>query len=435
MAKNYQLLYSDETGHIFESPDFLMAAFDGRRFVVPPPEEFIPLARHSKLFALPDSAPVGWSPREKKFGVCGEDKRFQAVSAFLPPGFVRLYHPACRTDRKKYCLPLWAYSAVGFAGPGFHVPAVRIDSSRRWQPEQYDDRELIPEIKKLKKIFRKNRLVGHLERCAVSYHCFNAKNLFLGRWEAPLPISRRCNSSCLGCISFQKSRLFPASHERISFKPTVKEIAELAIFHLERAQDAIVSFGQGCEGEPLLEFELMADAIGMIRKNTFRGVIHLNTNGSCSEELKKLCDRGLDSVRISLSSSREALYSAYYQPSGYSFQDVLQSIRTCSSKGIYTAVNYLVFPGITDETAEWQELKRILNYSKPHFIHLRNLNIDPFFYLEKMAGAGAGKSRILGLKSLIDLIRRDFPGIKLGYFNPSSDEISMHMEYYRKFTD
>ncbi|MCK7474573.1 MAG: hypothetical protein MZV49_15640 [Rhodopseudomonas palustris] len=50
-----------------------------------------------------------------------------------------------------------------------------------------------------------NPILAQLARCATEYHCLAAKNLFLGRWEAPLPVANSCNSACVGCLSWQPS--------------------------------------------------------------------------------------------------------------------------------------------------------------------------------------------------------------------------------------
>ncbi|MCK4423827.1 MAG: hypothetical protein KAV18_07145 [Candidatus Omnitrophica bacterium] len=42
----------------------------------------------------------------------------------------------------------------------------------------------------------------------------------------------------------------------------------------------VVSFGQGCEGEPLLVYKTLSQAIKLIRKQTKKGTINLNTNAS-----------------------------------------------------------------------------------------------------------------------------------------------------------
>lgn len=49
-----------------------------------------------------------------------------------------------------------------------------------------------------------------------------------------------------------------------------KEIAQIGIYHLETAPDAIISFGQGCEGEPSLAVDNIVPAIEKSAKNRQR---------------------------------------------------------------------------------------------------------------------------------------------------------------------
>ena len=94
----------------------------------------------------------------------------------------------------------------------------------------------------------------------------------------------------------------------------------------------MVSFGQGCEGEPLLRWKEIARAIRLIRAATPRGSIHANTNGSLPEALGALCDAGLDSVRVSLNSAAPDLYAAYYRPRGYGLHEVIRSVEAARRK-------------------------------------------------------------------------------------------------------
>ncbi|MFM9005407.1 MAG: hypothetical protein ACKOSR_07880, partial [Flavobacteriales bacterium] len=69
------------------------------------------------------------------------------------------------------------------------------------------------------------------------------------------------------CISFQpEEHDLTSPQDRLTFIPTVDEIVEFTVPHLERAERPIVSFGQGCEGEPLLVWQLMRDSIIEIRR-------------------------------------------------------------------------------------------------------------------------------------------------------------------------
>ena len=63
----------------------------------------------------------------------------------------------------------------------------------------------------------------------------------------------------------------------------------VALPHLKEAEDAIVSFGQGCEGEPLMQWRLLEKSIRQMREKTDRGTINLNTNGSLPEKVRRSC--------------------------------------------------------------------------------------------------------------------------------------------------
>ena len=71
-----------------------------------------------------------------------------------------------------------------------------------------------------------------------------------GSLRGPASNRKTCNARCLGCLSLQKNSGINCTQERIAFTPTSAEIAEEALFHIGRVE-AVVSFGQGCEGEPL----------------------------------------------------------------------------------------------------------------------------------------------------------------------------------------
>jgi molybdenum cofactor biosynthesis enzyme MoaA len=188
----------------------------------------------------------------------------------------------------------------------------------------------------------------------------------------------------------------------------------IAAPHLEEAPEAIVSFGQGCEGEPLTEHRLIADSIHEIRGRTGRGTINLNTNGSIPGRVRRVAESGLDSIRISINSALPDVYAAYYRPGGYDLSDVVGSIALCRELGLYTMVNYLVFPGVSDRASEVEALGRLIRQTGLHFLHLKNLNIDPRLYLEKMP---PGDSPALGMKKMVDVLRERFPDLKIGYFN------------------
>jgi wyosine [tRNA(Phe)-imidazoG37] synthetase (radical SAM superfamily) len=240
----------------------------------------------------------------------------------------------------------------------------------------------------------------------------------MGRWECPIPTSKACNAECLGCISKQPCESgFKASHDRITFTPKVEEIVEFVSYHLENAPRPVASFGQGCEGEPLLEGELLAESIRAIRKKTQRGIINVNTNGSLPDVVRKLCDAGLDSIRVSLNSTRERYYNAYYRPKIYTFDNVVESLCIMNEHKRWSSVNYLMFPGFTDTQIELDSLISLIQKTDLKMIQTRNLNIDPLWYIQQ-AELESEHEASLGIPKWVNTIKQRFPKLLLGYFNP-----------------
>jgi pyruvate-formate lyase-activating enzyme len=421
-------LICDEEGRIVERPDLGLAGQVGRRWVPVPDEDLSPIPEGTKVFFLPESRAVGWDAEAGRPRVL---RKARAVAAMLQAGYTRTHLPAAdypagetrRSARHAY-LPLWAYAAVGWKDGGMVAGAFRIDPLTHSETCHYDDRAIAPRVRRRVKRESENRLVRHLARCALEYHCFAAKNLFMERWEAPLPTAPACNARCLGCISLQPADCCPASQDRIDFVPTVEELAGVAVPHLERVPRAIVSFGQGCEGEPLTVASTLEAAVSEFRGRTDRGTVHLNTNGSLPKELRRIARAGLDSVRISLNSPAPETYAAYYRPRGYAFDDVVESVRLAVGEGLYTALNLLVFPGVTDLPAEVDALERLIEETGLQMVHLRNLSLDPRLYLEHLPGKLLDSGEPLGLRRLALRLKRRFPSLDLGYFNRPREDFA-----------
>jgi len=244
----------------------------------------------------------------------------------------------------------------------------------------------------------------------------------MGRWECPVPTSPACNSNCIGCISFQpEEENIVSSHDRLQFKPSAGEIVEYCVPHLENAPFPIISFGQGCEGEPLLMWETLKDAIQQIRKFTPKGSININTNGSMPNAVDELCKAGLNSIRVSINSAQEWLYNAYYLPNNYKFSEVIESLKVMDRHKGWSSINYFVFPGMTDSEDEYQALRKLIKETNLKMIQWRNFNIDPDWYLEKVGVQDTEET--MGVKVLMEKIRREFPDLKFGYYNPPIERI------------
>jgi len=411
------LAISDNQGNIYIHPYLRLAVKSWDRIFLPEKKDLIPIPEGTIFYSLPDRIAVGYNVKTGRFEDVASlgGRQVWPLSCFLPPAYLRLYLPASRLKKQNYKkLPLWSYTAVGWYGGRFYAAAMRVDNRRRQSPRFYENIGLEQKVSEKIKRYPQNRLYRHLATCALNYNCLAAKNLFLGRWEAPLPVSPVCNSRCLGCLSFQAKGSFCPSQQRIKFVPTPEEIVEVAVPHLEKAKEPIVSFGQGCEGEPLLQVAVIEKAIRLIRKKTCRGTIHINTNASIPDFIKRLCSAGIDSIRVSLNSASEELYNCYFRPKNYSLKDVISSIKISRQARVFVSINLLVFPGFTDREHEVKGFLKLVKNTKINMVQLRNLNIDPDYYQNNMPEL---KGEILGLSAFVELLIKSFPEVKTGYFN------------------
>ena len=418
-----RLVLADHQGKIFDHPYLKLSGRSGDRFILPSPAEIVPLPAGSQLFTLPGRVPVGWDEERGAFIAAERMKSGKkdvdcvGVAAFLPPGYVRTLLPATQRRPDAPSLPLWAYSSVGWKNGKFWSTGLLIDSNPHWNPRFFQNNSLLKrKVDMVLKRDPENRLLRQLSRCALEYHCFAAKNVFFRRWECPLPTSPTCNAGCIGCISLQPSECCPASQERIHFVPTVDEVVGVASPHLEQAQDAIVSFGQGCEGEPLMQWRLLENSIRKMKEETDRGTINLNTNGSFPERIKALRGAGLDSIRVTLNSTKSKFYQRYHRPKGYTVKDTVNTLIQAKKWGLYTSINLLVFPGFTDREEQVEGVIKLIGKVDLDLIQMRNLNIDPDLYLSEM-GRGEG----MGISRMIEVLKKEFPLLQLGYFNRTKE--------------
>lgn len=391
--------------------------------------DLIKLPYGSELFMLPERVPVGYDSHRNEFATLNN---CFAVAAFISPGYTVTHNSAYKEKPKSRILPLFSYAAAAYYKGAYYAASVLIDKEKRQDLRLMDLGLLRQNIKKIRKVFPRNRLVRHLENCALCYACPAAKNFFLARYEAPLPASPSCNAYCIGCISYQKNKNIPVTQPRIKFIPTPQEIAEVALFHINRVKDPVVSFGQGCEGEPLLAGSVIEQAIRLIRRETKRGIININTNASRPEIVARLFDAGLDSIRVSMNSVRKPYYAGYYKPKGYSFFDVLDSIKIAKKKKGFVSINYLTMPGFTDLKDEFLALKKFVGNYKIDMIQWRNLNFDPVRYF-KVLGISPEPARMLGIEHIIKSLKNDFPSLMMGYFNPSRLRIKRHLDTRRGY--
>jgi molybdenum cofactor biosynthesis enzyme MoaA len=257
-------------------------------------------------------------------------------------------------------------------------------------------------------------VLAHHAHCALDYACPTASNVFLRRWEGAVAVSAGCNARCVGCISKQEEDELVSPQDRLTFLPTVEEIVTVGVAHLETADDAIYSFGQGCEGEPLLQARRIEQAIRGMRAETARGTININTNASNPRALQRLYAAGLDSLRASTISARTETYDAYYRPIGYTLDDVKRSLILAREAGVYTSINLLCFPGLIDCEDEVEALLGFLRETGTRLVQLRNLNIDPELLWSRVPCPSGAP---LGMRMMIETLRREAPEVEIGNFS------------------
>lgn len=414
------LLYSDGKGNIFEDTSLYAVGRAGWDAMPVPVEDWIELPDGGSMYELPGRRSIGIDVQTGDMRLC---EKGWAAAAFIPPAHTGLYLAAYETGHDAPTLPLFCYTAAGWYNDKFYVPAVRIEQDIRQECAGFNTEVIHQGVDQFLKAYPHNRLVKHLaDNCCLTYNCPAARNYFMGRWECPVPSSPACNANCIGCISFQpQEEEIVSTQDRLTFKPSAEEIVEFTVPHLESAPFPIVSFGQGCEGEPLLMWETIRKAIIEMRRHTPKGSININTNGSKPDAVKSLCEAGLDSIRVSTNSARKYIYEAYYRPNNYQFEDIVESLKVVRSFGGWTSINYFVFPGMTDSVEEYEALRKLIIDTDLCMIQWRNFNIDPDWYLGKINAYESGE--LLGIKQLQELIREEFPNLKFGYFNPPKERI------------
>ncbi len=395
------LSYCDARGRIFFDPSVEPLA-DGGVLRTVFEDELIPAPPGTVSMVLPGRHPKTTS---------GVQRRRSTHAVMLPAGYTRLLLPSYEADKNAPTLPLFGYTFACERDDELFVAAVRTDESEDWAPRRFAEGELEAMLDARIATDPLNRVLQQVALCSREYGCFTAQNVFFERGEAALPVSPKCNARCIGCISEQdEDSSVPSPQTRIAEEVAADEIARVAVHHLQRVSDGIVSFGQGCEGEPLLRAVTIARAIEKTRAQASNGTINLNTNGSMPKSLQRCIDAGLQAVRISLNSFRPATYAAYYRPIGYALDDVLESIRLACDAKLRVSLNLLTHPGVTDAVEEVASMAEFLQSVHPTMIQTRTLNIDPETYFS----AVGRPTHVVGMRAALAAMRSS--DVRVGNF-------------------
>ncbi|HEY8391545.1 MAG TPA: radical SAM protein [Capillibacterium sp.] len=415
MGNDFKVVYATARGEIAFDPDLTAVGAAGQEYWELTAADLIPLPAGATLFSLPGRAPLGLSARGEMETIAEE--RLTAVAAILPQGYTRLFLPAYERGPAAPALPLFGYTAVAFKDDRLWVAARRTDDPEKWDPRFYNTPELPRLVREKLARFPENRILRQLARCAEEYQCFTAQNIFYGRWEGGIPVSPACNARCLGCISKQAAECCPAPQSRICFRPSADEVVELALAHLT-TEDGIISFGQGCEGEPLLAGGVIKEAITRIRQKTKAGTVNINTNASLPEVLEELAVAGLNTARVSLFSAAPAFYRFYHQPQGYSLDQVGEAISRLGRHSVFVSLNLLTMPGFTDRESQIEQLFAFLRKYPVGMVQIRNLNMDPDYFWAKLHRAKlVPEGEALGIADFLAELHKAFPHLMIGNFS------------------
>jgi pyruvate-formate lyase-activating enzyme len=392
---------------------FRPVARSGGRLIKLDASAMIPLPEGTTLMHLPGRRAVALDAEDRPVDV---EADLLPVAAVLPVGHLRTLLPASRPLPASRRLPLYGYAAVVEHHDELMVAALSTDAFGWWEPRRYAGGGLDAAIESARQALPGNRLVDHLAICATDLRCYTAQNTFLRRYEGALPASPACNADCLGCISLQTDGQAPAPQPRMRFAPTAGELAGMASFHLGGFDAGIVSFGQGCEGEPLTRDDVLARAVALIRSEHPAATIHVNTNGSRPQVLQRLIDAGCNSVRISAISFNDAVFRAYYRPVGYSIDDVVECGRVMARAGGQVCLNLLTFPGLTDSSQELERTAAAVVEMGAQQIQWRSLNCDHDWLIDVLAARGLLPDDGIGLADAYRQLVDRLPGVTHGNF-------------------
>jgi pyruvate-formate lyase-activating enzyme len=408
-------LLSDPNGTLREAPAGWDALGQGG-FSPQPFESWIPLPAKATLMHLPWRPALAGRSRSGSVEVISEGS--WAVAAVLPVGYLRLLFPAYAPtgDQPLPTLPLYGYCAAAEVDGEVVVAAARSDDFSPWTGIRPSRAQLEGEVERAQRQMSRSRVVAQLTVCALQHNCLTAQNTFLRRYEGALPTSAACNADCLGCISLQTDSGAPTPQPRMRRSPTAEDLIEVGSYHLagarERGEQGMVSFGQGCEGEPLLRERALRPVALELSRRYPGATVHVNTNGSRPGALQRLIRSGVNSVRISVFSFRQDLFAQYYRPRGYSIDEVLECARVARQGGAQLTINLLTFPGVSDTPTEMQLTIDTLRHLDVEQVQLRSLNADPLWLMERLPPLGPG----LGLQSLVDALHQQLPAVRFGNF-------------------
>ena len=91
------------------------------------------------------------------------------------------------------------------------------------------------------------------------------------------------------------------------------------------------------------------------------------------------------------------------------------------SRDKFVSINYLNCAGFTDNPEEYDALNGFIGQHPINMIQWRNLNFDPIRYWKAM-GTLVVSGKPMGMRRVYDNVRKSYPELKHGYFNPPKEK-------------
>ena len=399
-----QAIHSDRSGRVFVSADYGATALDGQTPAVL--ERAIPLPPEAQLVPLADRAAIGIDRR-------GQPRPLGparwALAAVLGPGYLRTHLPACDPATDVAPLDPLPYAAVAADQAGeIVVAAIAVGAPAQGSAfARVADDDLASRITDRLRSEPSNRLLRQLARCAREYECQAARNAFLGRGECALPLGAPANDQAGPSVALRR-RDERAPTELTAMPATAADAAAVANAHF-RSGGTSVSFGQACEGDPLVLVRTVADAAALITRPGGTEIV-LRTNGSSVAALARAADAGIDRVVVALASAHGPTYERVHGPIGHRWTDVRASLREAASRKLALTIELLSLPGLTDREAEVRALVALLGELAAGTALLPvDLAADPYALLARLPKAGA----TIGIAALLERLRVDAAHVRL----------------------
>lgn len=396
-----QAIHSDRSGRVFVSADYRATALDGDGPAVL--ERAIPLPPEARLVPLADRAAIGIDRRglPRPLGPAR-----WALAAILRPGLLRTHLPAVDPAADVAPLEPLPYAAVAADAAGeLVVAAVTLGDASPMAPAADDIASRITERLRREP---SNRLLRQLARCAREYECPAARNAFLGRGECALPIGAPLNDRAGPVVAPRRREERAPTGEPTAMRATAEDVAAVANAHFA-AGGTSVSFGHGCEGEPLGLVRTVTGAVGLITRPA-AGEIILRTNGSSAAALARAADAGIDRAIVALASAAGPTYERVHAPIGYRWTDVRASLREAASRKLALTIELLSLPGLTDRESEARAIVALLGELPAGTLLLPvDLAADPYALLARLPKDGA----TIGIATLLERLRTEAAHVRL----------------------